>query len=415
MRGRDDSEALLRAAAPQALAALARRCGDFADAEDAMQEAMLEASSQWPAQGPPQNPVGWLVHVASRRLGDRSRSESARRRREELAAAQEPPPAAEGTAEVAPGADDSLALIFMCCHPALSPASAIALTLRAVGGLSTAEIAAAFLVPEATMAQRISRAKQTIKSAGARFEMPAGEEREQRLRAVLHVLYLIFNEGYLSSGGNELARVELSAEAIRLTRSLHATLPDDPEVTGLLALMLLTEARRDARGGANGSLVPLAEQDRSDWDAELIAEGVALIGAAWARGAIGEYQLQAAIAATHDQAPSHEGTDWREVLALYGLLERVSQNPMVSLNRAIAAAMVDGPEAGLSLLEPLRDALGDHHRLLAARAHMLEMSGSDVAAAEEYAAAARLTNSLPERHYLQTRGARLRAARKEIS
>jgi RNA polymerase sigma factor (sigma-70 family) len=415
VRGRDDSEALLRAAAPQALAALARRCGDFADAEDAMQEAMLEASSQWPAQGPPQNPVGWLIHVASRRLGDRSRSESARRRREERAAAQEPPLAAEGTAEVVPGGDDSLALIFMCCHPALSPASAIALTLRAVGGLSTAEIAAAFLVPETTMAQRISRAKQTIKGAGARFEMPAGEEREQRLRAVLHVLYLIFNEGYLSSGGNELARAELSAEAIRLTRSLHATLPDDPEITGLLALMLLTEARRDARGGASGSLVPLAEQDRSDWDAELIAEGVALIGAAWARGAIGEYQLQAAIAATHDQAPSHEGTDWREILALYGLLERVSQNPMVSLNRAIAAAMVDGPAAGLSLLEPLRDALGDHHRLLAARAHMLEMGGSDVAAAEEYAAAARLTNSLPEQRYLQTRAARLRAAREEIS
>jgi predicted RNA polymerase sigma factor len=410
VRGRDDSEVLLRAAAPQALAALARRCGDFADAEDAMQEAMLEASSQWPAPGPPQNPVGGLIHVASRRLGDRSRSESARRRREEAAAAQEPPPA-----EVAPDGDDSLALIFMCCHPALSPASAIALTLRAVGGLNTAEIAAAFLVPESTMAQRISRAKQAIRSAGARFEMPVGEEREQRLRAVLHVLYLIFNEGYLSSGGNELARADLSSEAIRLTRSLHDTLVDDPEITGLLALMLLTEARRDARGGANGSLVPLAEQDRSHWDAKLIAEGVALIGAAWARGAIGEYQLQAAIAATHDQALSHEQTDWREILALYGLLERVSPNPMVSLNRAIAAAMVDGPEAGLALLEPLRDSLGDHHRLLAARAHMLEMSGSGEIAAEEYAAAARLTNSLPERHYLQSRAARLRKARKEIS
>jgi RNA polymerase sigma factor (sigma-70 family) len=249
VRGRDDSEALLRAAAPRALAVLTRRFGDFAGAEDAMQEAMLEASSQWPAQGPPENPVGWLIHVASRRLSDRLRSESARRRREEEAAAQEPPAAMAGPAEVVPEGDDSLALIFMCCHPALSPASAIALTLRAVGGLSTTEIAAAFLVPEATMAQRISRAKQTIKNAGAKFEMPAGEEREQRLRAVLHVLYLIFNEGYLSSGGNELARAELSAEAIRLTRSLHAGLAADPEIAGLLALMLLSEARRGARSG----------------------------------------------------------------------------------------------------------------------------------------------------------------------
>ncbi len=414
MRGRDDSEALLRATAPQALAVVARRFGDFADAEDAMQDAMLEASSQWPAQGPPENPLGWLIHIASRRLSDRLRSESARRRREEEAAAQEPPLAVAGPAEVVLEGDDSLALIFMCCHPALSPASAIALTLRAVGGLSTAEIAAAFLVPEATMAQRISRAKQTIKSAGARFEMPVGEEREQRLRAVLHVLYLVFNEGYLSSGGNELARIELSAEAIRLTRSLHAALTDDPEIAGLLALMLLTEARRDARSGPNGSLVPLVEQDRSRWDAGLIAEGVTLIGAAWAQGAIGEYQLQAAIAATHDQAPSPEQTDWREILALYGLLERVSPNPMVSLNRAIAAAMVDGPEVGLALLEPLRDSLGDHHRLLAARAHLLEMSGAD-GAAEEYAAAARLTNSLPEQHYLQAQAARLHGARREIS
>jgi predicted RNA polymerase sigma factor len=326
-----------------------------------------------------------------------------------------PSPAATSPAEPAPGSDDSLALIFMCCHPALSPASAIALTLRAVGGLSTAEIAAAFLVPEATMAQRIGRAKQTIKSAGARFEMPVGEEREQRLRAVLRVLYLVFNEGYLSSGGDELVRAELSGEAIRLTRSLHAALADDPEVAGLLALMLLTEARRDARSGANGSLIPLAEQDRSRWDAELIAEGVAMIGAAWARGAIGEYQLQAAIAAAHDQAPSHERTDWREILALYGLLERMSPNPMVSLNRAIAAAMVDGPEVGLALLEPLRDSLGEHHRLLAARAHLLEMNGSRDAAADEYAAAARLTTSLPEQHYLQTRAARLREAGEEIS
>jgi RNA polymerase sigma factor (sigma-70 family) len=415
MKGRNDSEALLRAAAPQGLAVVARRFGDFAAAEDAMQEAMLEASSQWPAQGAPENPVGWLIHVASRRLSDRLRSESARRRREELAAAQEPPPVGPDESEAGPAADDSLALVFMCCHPALTPASAIALTLRAVAGLSTAEIAAAFLVPETTMAQRISRAKQTIKSAGARFEMPAAEEREQRLRSVLHVLYLIFNEGYLSSGGNELARAELSSEAIRLTRSLQSLLADDPEVAGLLALMLLNEARRRARSGPNGELIPLAEQDRSLWDRQLIEEGVGLIGAAWARGAIGEYQLQAAIAAAHDQAPSHEQTDWREILALYGLLERVSQNPMVSLNRAIAAAMVDGPDAGLALLEPLQGALGDHYRLLAARAHLLEMRGDGEAAAEEFAAAARLTKSLPEQHYLQTHAARLRAASDEIS
>jgi RNA polymerase sigma factor (sigma-70 family) len=413
--GWDDNEGLLRSAAPQALAVVARRCGDFADAEDAMQEAMLEASSQWSAQGPPQNPVGWLIHVASRRLSDRARNESARRRREETAAAQEPPALAPDEAATAPSGDHSLALIFMCCHPTLSPASAIALTLRAVGGLSTAEIAAAFLVPEATMAQRISRAKQTIKAAGAKFEMPLGQEREQRLRAVLHVLYLVFNEGYLSSGGRELARAELAGEAIRLTRSLHSALAEDPEVAGLLALMLLNEARRRARSGPNGELIPLAEQDRSLWDHQLIEEGVALIGGAWARGAIGEYQLQAAIAAAHDQADSHEQTDWREILALYGLLERVSRNPMVSLNRAIAAAMVDGPEVGLALLEPLRDSLGDHHRLAAARAHLLEMSGDAEAAEGEYAIAARLTNSLPEQRYLHTRAARLREAHKEIS
>ncbi|MDX6610563.1 MAG: hypothetical protein QOF85_2488 [Solirubrobacterales bacterium] len=411
MREWADSEGLLREAAPRALAVVARRFGDFAAAEDAMQEAMFEASSQWPAQGAPESPVGWLIHVASRRMSDRLRSESARRRREELAAAQEPPPGGPGEADAIPDGDDSLALIFMCCHPALSAASAIALTLRAVGGLTTAEIAAAFLVPEATMAQRISRAKQAIKASGAPFEMPVGEEREERLRSVLHVIYLIFNEGYLSSAGNELARAELAGEAIRLTRSLHSALPGDPEVGGLLALMLLTEARRPARSGPNGSLIPLAKQDRSLWSRELIDEGLETIGAAWARGAIGEYQLQAAIAAAHDQASSHEETDWREILALYGLLERVRGNPMVSLNRAIAAAMVDGPAAGLALLEPLEDSLEGHHRLHAARAHLLELAGDGDAAVSEYAAAAERTNSLPERHYLQIKAARLRADR----
>jgi len=411
MMRRGEIEGLLRDAAPQALAVLARRCGDFADAEDAIQEAMLEASSQWPARGVPESPVGWLVHVASRRLTDRLRGDSARRRREQLAADQQQQPAL-GADEIS-ARDDSLALIFMCCHPALTSASAIALTLRAVGGLSTAEIAAAFLVPEATMAQRISRAKQTIKAAGATFAMPVGEEREQRLRPVLRVLYLIFNEGYLSSRGEQLGRPDLAAEAIRLTRALRAALPNDPEVSGLLALMLLNEARRLARTGTGGSLISLADQDRSLWDRELIEEGVELIASCWGRGAIGEYQLQAAIAAAHDQSAGYAETDWREILALYGLLERLSKSPMVGLNRAIAAAMVDGPEAGLALLEPLADSLADHHRLHATRAHLLELAGDQPAAIEEFERAARGTNSLPEQRYLQTQAARLRAARHE--
>jgi RNA polymerase sigma factor (sigma-70 family) len=407
---RGEIEGLLRDAAPRALAVVARRSGDFADAEDAVQEAMLEASSQWPARGVPESPVGWLVHVASRRLTDRLRGDSARRRREEAATAQEPPPV-----ELDEGAehDDSLALIFMCCHPALTPASAIALTLRAVGGLSTDEIAAAFLVPEATMAQRISRAKQTIKASGASFAMSVGEEREERLRPVLRVLYLIFNEGYLSSSGGQLARPDLAAEAIRLTRALRSALAAEPEVGGLLALMLLNEARRPARTGTGGSLISLADQDRSLWDRELIEEGVALIGSCWGRGAIGEYQLQAAIAAAHDQSAGYAETDWPEILALYGLLERVTKNPMVGLNRAIAAAMVDGPQAGLALLEPLADALAGHHRLHATRGHLLELADDQPAAIEEFERAARGTNSLPEQRYLQTQAARLRAARQE--
>ena len=408
-------EGLLRGAAPRALGAVAHRFGDFAEAEDAVQEALFEAAQQWPAQGVPENPTGWLIHVASRRMSDHMRSEGARRRREEIAAAQQPRPGEAAAAEAIAGRDDSLALIFMCCPPALTPASAIALTLRAVGGLSTAEIAAAFLVPEATMAQRISRAKQTIKAAGAEFEMPVGDEREERLRTVLHVLYLIFNEGYLSSGGNELARAELSAEAIRLTRALHAGLPGDPEVAGLLALMLLGEARRPSRSGPNGELIPLAEQDRGRWDRELITEGVELIGGAWERGAIGEYQLQAAIAATHDQAASYGETDWREILALYGLLERITGTPMVSLNRAIAAAMVDGPDAGLSLLAPLADSLDGHHRFAATHAHLLEMAGAEDEAIVEYELAAKQTASLPEQHYLFTQAARLGERRKEKS
>jgi RNA polymerase sigma factor (sigma-70 family) len=403
-------EGLLREAAPQALAAVVRRYGDFADAEDAVQEALIEASEQWPSRGTPESPVGWLVHVASRRMTDRIRSEQARRRREAEVALRAPV-----EAEPASERDDALALIFMCCHPQLTPASAIALTLRAVGGLTTAEIAHAFLVPEATMAQRISRAKQSVKAAGASFGMPDEAERTERLRSVLQVLYLIFNEGYLSSSGAELVRGELSGEAIRLVKTVRLALPEDPEVAGLLALMLLTEARRPARSGTNGRLIPLAEQDRLLWDRGLIAEGVALIGEAWSRGSIGEYQLQAAIAAVHDQARRAEDTDWREILGLYGLLERMTRNPMVTLNRAIAAAMVDGPDAGLALLVPLDGSLAGHHRLHAARAHLLEMAGQREAAIAEYEAAANRTASLPEQRYLLTQAARLGENRKEIS
>jgi predicted RNA polymerase sigma factor len=333
---------------------------------------------------------------------DQARSETARRDREALAAAREPrdrPPA--------PSRDDTLALMFMSCHPQLTPASSIALTLRAVGGLTTTEIANAFLVPEATMAQRISRAKQTIKASAVAFRMPSGEEWTERLRSVLHVLYLIFNEGYLTSGGPQLARSELSGEAIRLARIVHRALPEDPEVAGLLALMLLTEARRPARTGVLGELIPLAEQDRSRWDRELIAEGLGLLATAWRKRSAGEYLLQAQIAALHDQAARYEDTDWRELAALYGVLERTAGNPMVALNRAVAVAMVDGPSAGLALLEPLDRQLSGHHRLNAVRAHLLEMAGDVEAAICDYEAAARRTASIPEQEYLTMRAARL--------
>ena len=400
-------EGLLRDSAPRALAAVARRFGDFADAEDAVQEAMIDAARQWPAQGLPENPTGWLVHVASRRMTDRIRSEAARRDREETVAGEVPVPAAglEGNQ-----ADDTLLLLFMCCHPALTPASAIALSLRAVAGLCTAEIAAAFLVPELTMAQRISRAKKTIKHSGEPFAMPATEERPQRLRSVLRVIYLIFNEGYTVSSGAELARADLAAEAIRLGRIVRHAAPSEPEVTGLLALMLLTEARRPARTDERGELVPLEEQDRSLWDRELIAEGRSLLGEALAGGAVGEYQLQAAIAAEHAKTRRPEETNWGEILALYGLLERVTGNPVVALNRAIAAAMVEGPQAGLALLDELDANLGGHHRLHSTRAHLLEEAGDRRAAVAEYERAAELTKSVPERNYLTKRAARLNAS-----
>lgn len=391
-------EDLLRDLAPQVLGVVAHRYGDFAAAEDAVQEALIAAAKHWPREGVPDNPKGWLIQAALRRLTDQFRSEQARRRREESVAQEPSPP------EVAQR-DDTLALLFLCCHPALTPPSAIALTLRAVGGLTTTEIAKAFLAPEATMAQRISRAKQRIKAAGATFRMPVDDERPDRLQSVLRVLYLLFNEGYTSSAGAELQRVDLSAEAIRLARAVHALLPDDGEVAGLLALMLLTDARRPARTGPAGELVPLAEQDRTLWDRALIAEGVGLVVGAMARGVVGEYQLQASIAAVHDGAATAEATDWPQILTLYGMLERLSDSPMVGLNKAVAAAMVHGPSAGLEQLDRLDARLSGHHRLDAVRGHLLDMLGDHAAAATHYTAAAARTTSLPEQHYLIKRAA----------
>ena len=411
------AERLLRDLAPQVLGVVVRRFHDFAASEDAVQEALIAAATQWPREGVPDEPRAWLIQVASRRITDHVRSEAARRRREAFVVSLVPPEqqiALAADSDEAVEQDDTLALLFMCCHPALSSSSAIALTLRAVGGLTTAEIARAFLVPEATMAQRISRAKQSIKASGVPFQSPTPEQRAARLGAVLHVLYLIFNEGYTTSSGPELHRSDLSGEAIRLARAVHALLPDDGEVAGLLALMLLTDARRAARTGPAGELIPLAEQDRSLWDQRAIAEGVALVSAALSRGSVGEYQLQGAIAAVHDEAARAEDTDWPQILALYGVLMRMSDNPMVALSHAIATAMVHGPRAGLELLEALKaDArLSGHHRLEAARAHLLERAGDHEAAITHYKKAAGRTMSIPERNYLLMQAARLSDARK---
>jgi RNA polymerase sigma factor (sigma-70 family) len=397
---------LLRELAPQVLGAMVRRYGRFGACEDAVQEAMLEAVASWPARGVPENPKGWLLTVASRRLIDEVRSEHARRRREQDHAAATAPLELPGNGA---DRDDSLTLLFLCCHPALSGPSQIALTLRAVGGLTTAQIAAAFLVPEATMAQRISRAKQAIAASGARFELPGPAERPARLRIVLHVLYLIFNEGYTATAGADLTAPELSGEAIRLTRWLHRLLPQDPEITGLLALMLLTEARRAARTGPDGSIVPLAGQDRKIWDKTLMAEGLDLISSALPTGDVGPYQVQAAIAAVHDEAETMDATDWPQILGLYELLEQLAPGPMVSLNRAVAVAMVAGPDAGLDLLAALESdrRLAGHHRLHATKAHLLEMAGDSAGAAASYREAARRTTSVPERRYLLSRAARL--------
>ena len=395
-------EDLLRELAPQVLGALVRRSGDLDAAEDAVQEALLAAALHWPRDGVPAKPRGWLLQTAVRRMIDQRRSEQSRRHRESLALLQETP-----MGEV-PDRDDTLILLFMCCHPALSPASAIALTLRAIGGLTTAQIANAFLVGEATMAQRITRAKQSIKASGVPFRMPTPKERTARVRTLLHVLYLIFNEGYVSSTGRELHRTELSDEAIRLARMLQRLLPDDGEVTGLLALMLLIDARRPARTNAKGEVVTLAEQDRARWDKALIAEGFVLINRAVGKGAVGEYQLQAAIAAVHDQAPRADDTDWPQILALYGLLEQMTRNPIVTLNRAVAAAMVSGPSAGLALIDTVDERLRGHYRLDAVRAHLLEMAGDPKAALAHYRAAATRTTNLAEQRYLTKQAARLK-------
>ena len=403
-------EHLLRELAPRVLGAVARRHEDFSAAEDAVQEALIAAAAQWPAAGVPENPKGWLYRVAVRRLADARRSEAARRRREEAAAADLAADEAHAMPDDgAAGEDDSLVLLFMCCHPALTVPSAISLTLRAVGGLTTAEIANAFLVPEATMAQRISRAKQAIKSSKVPFTMPDDADRAARLDAVLHVLYLVFSEGYASSVGAELQRVDLSSEGIRLARALHAMLPDDAEVSGLLALMLLTDARRAARSGPDGELIPLDEQDRTLWDRALIAEGAALVADALRRGSIGPFQLQAAIAALHDEAARAADTDWAQILALYRLLERMSDSPMVSLSRAIAAAMVHGPVAGLEQIDLLADdpRIAGHYRLDAVRGHLHELSGDRDRAVAHYRAAAERTASIPERNYLLEKAARM--------
>jgi predicted RNA polymerase sigma factor len=397
-------EDLLRELAPQVLATLVRRHGQFDACEDAVQEALVAASQRWPEDGVPDDPRAWLLTVASRRLVDSWRSESAQRRREEAVVALVP-------RDLAPPVDqdDTLTLLFLCCHPALSVPSQMALTLRAVGGLRTGEIANAFLVPEATMAQRISRAKQRIRETGSHLDFPPEAERADRLRVVLHVLYLVFNEGYTASAGETLHRADLTAEAIRLTRLLQQLLPDESEVAGMLALMLLTDARREARTTENGSIVPLGEQRRDLWDRPQIDEGLALIARTLGTGSVGPYQLQAAIAAVHDEAPSAEETDWAQILALYDVLEQVSPGPVVTLNRAVAVAMVHGPRAGLALLGTLDsdERMTHTHRVEAVRGHLLEMAGEPAAARESYLKAARMTASLPEQRYLSLQAARL--------
>ncbi|WP_199430573.1 RNA polymerase sigma factor [Qaidamihabitans albus] len=404
-------EDLLRRLAPRVLGTLVRRRGDLDACEDAVQEALLAAALQWPEAGIPDHPVSWLLTVAGRCLTDAWRSDAARRRRETALAPPDEPVSPGPDEDSAVHRDDTLTLLFLCCHPALPPSAQLALTLRAVGGLSTRQIARALLVPDATMSQRISRAKQRVKASGSEFRMPPEHERDDRLRVVLHVFYLIFNEGYAASSGPDLLRTELTGEAIRLARELHRLLPGDGEVTGLLALMLLTEARRAARTGPGGTLVPLAEQDRRLWDREHIAEGTALLTTALSTAPIGPYQLQAAIAAVHSEAACADDTDWPQILLLYRLLEGVWPNPVVTLNHAVAVAMVRGPRAGLDHLAGLESdkAMADRHRLHAVRAHLLEMAGEHDAARAAYELAARRATGIPEQRYLVAQAARLSA------
>ena len=399
-------EHLLRDLAPQVLGAVVRRFHDFAASEDAVQEALIAAAAQWPRDGVPDNPRSWLIRVAQRRMVDHLRSETARRKAAAAVAEEAPAAVAPADGELAIDPDDTLVLLFMCCHPALTSGSAIALTLRAVGGLTTAQIAKSFLVPELTIVRRISRAKETIRASGIPFRVPDVDERAERLGSVLHTLYLVFNEGYTSSGP-DLQRPELSNEAIRLVREVRKLLPANGDVAGLLALMLLIDAHRAARSGTNGELIPLDEQDRSLWDREKIAEGVALASAALSLGAVGEYQLQATIAAVHDEAVRAEDTDWPQILALYEILMGMTDSPVVALNHAVATAMVHGPLAGLALLASLQadERLRTGHRLDAVRAHLLERAGERDAAVELYRSAASKTSSTPERNYLLMKAA----------
>jgi RNA polymerase sigma factor (sigma-70 family) len=400
-------EDLLRECAPRVLASLVRRYGQFDLAEDAVQEALIDAIRQWPTEGIPERPSAWLLTVANRALVDQWRADTARRRRETVVATD--PTATTATSD----RDDTLALLFLCCHPSLSPPSQLVLTLRAVGGLTAAEIAAALLVPETTVGKRITRAKQSIRAAGARFDLPDQPQWTDRLGIVLHVLYLMFNEGYTTSAGPDLQRPDLTTEAIRLTRMAHQLLPDAGEVAGLLALMLLTDARRATRTGSDGRLIPLEEQPRDQWDRAAIAEGQAILDRTLGAGPVGPFQIQAAIAALHDEAPTPDETDWPQILALYNVLAQVAPGPIVALSRAVAVANVHGPRAALALLGTLDadERLANHHRLEAVRAHLLERAGDLDGAHEAYLRAATLTASRPEQRYLTLRAARLNASR----
>jgi len=403
-------EHLLRTEAPQVLGALVRRFGHFEFAEDAVQEALLAASQAWPAQGVPQDPRSWLIRIGYRRMVDLLRSDQARRQREQRTGLAEAVMRVPGRQpQPVPGTDDSLTLLLLCCHPALSTASQVALTLRAVGGLTTAEIAHAFGTSESTMGTRISRAKAQLAKAGARFTAPTDTDRSSRIAAVMQVLYLIFNEGYTASAGRQLGRVDLTGEAIRLARMLRDLLPDDAEATGLLALMLLTEARRPARTTSQDELVPLDDQDRTQWNVELIREGTELIDGVWGRRQVGPYQLQAAVAAVHACALSPEQTDWPQIAALYLWLERLNPTGPVRLSRVVAVAKAYGPARGLALL----DEVNRRHRLdqepltrqreRAVRAHLVQLTGDAAGAATLYREAAELTNNQVERRYLRGR------------